>query len=114
MIPTDFFRELTWGDLIVWAGKEAVALGRKIQLENRVQKLSVMQNGGLLAWVEEEDLYVTKVESDGADVISECTCNQIEDPCVHAIAVIIEYIVCLKRNIDVPYTKLNDRRLFLL
>jgi uncharacterized Zn finger protein len=110
----DFFRELTWGDLVVWAGKDIVTVGRNFQLEGRVKKISTTDTGGLLAWVDEEDLYVTRVESDSAEIISECTCNQNENPCAHAIALIIEFIVCLKRNMNIPTAKSNDRRFFLL
>ena len=113
-MSTDFFRELTWGDLFVWAGKDIVTIGRKFQVEGRVKKLSTTNTGGLLAWVDEEDLYVTRIESDSAEMISECTCSQNENPCTHAIAVIIEYIVCIKRNMNVPAAKSNDRRFFLL
>jgi len=114
MKQVDLFRELTWGDLIVWAGKDVVSTGREIQADGHVKKLSLTQTGSLLAWVDEDDLYVTRVENDGGELISDCTCSQTNEPCVHAIAVIIEYIVCLKRKIAVPFAKSNDRRFFLL
>lgn len=114
MMDADLFRKLTWGDLIAWAGKDTVPIGREIQAEGRVKKLSTTSTGGLLAWVVEEDLYVTRIECDNSEMISECTCNQNENPCAHAIAIIIEYIVCLKRNLKVPSAQSNDRRFFLL
>jgi uncharacterized Zn finger protein len=114
MIRAEFFKDLTWGDLIVWAGKEIVAVGRKIQSENRVKQLSMTQTEGLLAWVEVEDVYATRVEYDGAEFSSECSCNPVEHTCDHSIAVIIDYIICLKRKIVIPRAKPNDRRFFLL
>jgi uncharacterized Zn finger protein len=114
MIRTEVFRELTWGDLIAWAGKDIVASGRKIQLENRVKQLSMTQTAGLLAWVEVDDLYATRVEFDGAEFFSECTCSPVGNTCDHSIAVIVDYIICLKRKITIPAAKSNDRRFFLL
>jgi uncharacterized Zn finger protein len=114
MIRADFFRELTWADLIVWAGKDIVTSGRKIQLENRVKQLSMTQTNGLLAWVEVDDVYATRVEFDGTEFISECSCNPVEHTCDHSIAVIIDYIICIKRKIMIPTAKPNDRRYFLL
>jgi uncharacterized Zn finger protein len=114
MIHTEVFRELTWGDLIAWAGKDTVASGRKIQIENHVKQLSMTPTAGLLAWVEVDDVYATRVEFDGTEFFSECSCNPVCNTCDHSIAVILEYIVCLKRKIEIPSAKPNDRRYFLL
>ena len=114
MMRTDLFRDLTWGDLIVWAGKDIVNSGRKVQFEGRVKKLSITPTEGLIAWVDAEDLYATRVEYDGSELVSDCTCNQIDITCSHSIAVIIDYIVLLKKKLTIPYAKSNDRRFFLL
>jgi uncharacterized Zn finger protein len=114
MTRTEFFKDLTWGDLIVWAGKDIVTAGRRIQSENRVKQLSLTQTNGLIAWVETDDVYATHVEFDGAEFFSECSCNPVEHTCDHSIAMIIEYIICLKRNTAIPKAKPNDRRFFLL
>jgi uncharacterized Zn finger protein len=114
MTRAEFFKELTWGDLIAWAGKDTVTAGRKIQIEGRVKQLSITHTDGLLAWVEDEDLYATRVEHDGKEFFSECSCNPIKITCDHSIAVIIEYIISLKRKITVPKAIKTDRRFFLL
>jgi uncharacterized Zn finger protein len=114
MIRAEFFKELTWGDLIAWAGKDTVAAGRRIQLEGRVKQLSITHTDGLLAWVDDEDLYATRVEYDGSEFFSECSCNPIRNACDHSIAVIIEYIVSLKQRKSLPTAEETDRRFFLL
>jgi len=40
--------------------------------------------------------------------------NLLEAVCMHAIAVIIEYIAHLKKQVIVPAAALNDERFFLL
>jgi uncharacterized Zn finger protein len=114
MTRAEFFKELTWGDLIAWADKDTVTSGQKIQLEGRVKELSITRTEGLLAWVEDEDLYATRVEYDGSEFFSECSCNPIKNTCDHSIAVIIDFIVCLKRKITIPEARKTDRRFFLL
>jgi len=108
------FKKLTWDDLIARAGKKVVFDGRKFQQRGHVKELSLIKNEGLLAWVKSEEIFASKVIYDGVEITSECTCNQLDQLCAHAIAVIIEYILCLKKNVSVPYTKSNDQRLFLL
>jgi len=108
------FRELTWVDLTLWAGKKIVSDGQECFQRKEVRQLSLTKTGGILAWVEAEELFATLVEYDEGELYSECTCNPIENTCIHAIAVIIELIVHLKKKIDIPYAKSNDRRFFLL
>ncbi len=108
------FRELTWLDLTFWAGKEIVADGRDCFLRKEVTQVSVTESNGILAWVASEELFATLVEYEHGELYSECTCQPIENTCVHAIAVIIELIVHLKKNISIPRAKSNDRRFYLL
>ncbi len=109
-----YFRELTWGDLLLWAGKSAVSEGRRIQRDGKIKQLAFTQAGDLLAWVQAEELFATLVEYDGMEMLAKCSCNPIKHPCAHAVAVIIEYIICLKRAIRMPCAKQNDQRFFLL
>ena len=108
------FRELTWVDLTLWAGKRIVSDGRECFLRKEVTQICLTESGGILAWVEAEEPFATRVEYDEGELYSECTCNPIENTCAHAIAVIIEFIVHLKKNIHIPYAQSNDRRFFLL
>lgn len=108
------FRELTWVELTLWAGKKIVSEGRECYQRKEVRQLSLIETGGILAWVEAEELFATRVEYDQGDFYSECTCNPIENTCMHSIAVILEFIVHLKKKIDLPLAKSNDERFFLL
>jgi len=112
--PAGQFKELTWIDLMVWTDKKTVAAGRKCYQRNQVHKVTVTGTRGLLAWVKSEELFATRVEYNDGDLSSECTCNPIEENCFHSIAVIIEYIVQLKKNYEFPVAKSNDPRFFLL
>jgi len=108
------FRELTWVDLTLWAGKKIVSDGRECYQRKEVRQLSLTKTGGILAWVESEELFATLVEFVDGEFYSECTCNPIENTCMHSIAVIIEFIVHLKKKTDIPHAESNDRRFFLL
>lgn len=112
--PYHRFRELTWVDLTLWAGKKIVADGRECFLRKEVKQISLTDSNGILAWVEAEELFATLVEYDEGELYSECSCNPIEHTCIHAIAVIIEFINHLKKNVYIPRVKTGDRRLFLL
>jgi len=108
------FRELTWVDLTLWAGKKIVSDGRECFRRKEVKQISLTESDDILAWVEAEELFATRVEYSEGELYSECTCQPVENTCPHAIAVIIEFIVHLKKNIHIPYAKSNDRRFFLL
>ena len=108
------FSELTWSDLILWGGKKTVQEGQKCQQEGNVKQLVRTKTGGILAWVEAEEIFSTRVEYNADEITTDCSCNSAEHACAHAVAVIIEYIAHLKRNISIPDAEKNDRRLFLL
>ncbi len=113
MLQPDF-TSLTWGDLIGWAGKQNVITGRRQQQAGSVRDLSVTENAGILAWVSGEEMYATYVEISGNDLSCRCSCNQIDQPCPHGIAVIIEYIANLKKKRQVRQVPENDQRFYLL
>ena len=111
----DVCRELTWGQLTAWSNKAAVMNGRKLQQQGAVSGLSKTSRGeGLLAWVNAEEPFAVLIEFDAGDLFAQCGCNPIITPCEHAVAVIIDYIVHLKRNQAVPVAKKNDPRLYLV
>ncbi|MBS3757980.1 MAG: SWIM zinc finger family protein [Desulfobacterales bacterium] len=111
----DVCRELTWGQLVAWSNKSAVLEGRKLQQKGAVKKLMRASKGeGLLAWVEVEEPFAVLVEMEYGEFFAKCSCNPIIYPCEHAVAVIIQYIVYLKRNSPVPEAKPNDPRLYLV
>ena len=111
----DICRELTWGQLTAWSNKSAVLDGRKLQQKGAVQGLVKTAKGkGLLAWVTVEEPFAVLIELDEGDLFSQCSCNPVINPCEHAVAVIIEFIVHLKRNYPIPSAKSNDPRLYLI
>ncbi len=111
----DICRELTWGQLAAWSNKTAVIEGRKIQQKGAVNTLMKTSKGeGLLAWVEVEEPFAVLIEMEYGELFSQCSCNPIINPCEHAVAVIIEFIVHLKRNNPIPLAAPNDPRLYLV
>lgn len=105
---------MTWVDLSMWAGKTIVAQGRECYLRKEVRDLAITPSGAILAWVMAEEHFATQVEYSDGELYSECSCHPLGNSCIHAIAVIIEFIVHLKKKIDVPVAEPNDRRFFLL
>ena len=111
----DICRELTWGQLTAWSNKSAVLEGRKLQQKAAVKGLAKIANSnGLLAWVTVEEPFAVLIEWDEGDLLAQCSCNPIINPCEHAVAVIIEFIVHLKRNNPIPAAKPNDPRFYLI
>jgi uncharacterized Zn finger protein len=108
------FKELTWVDLMLWTDKKTVTEGRVFFQKKKVRQLALTPTGGILAWVDAEELFATQVEYSEGDLIAECTCQPVEAICMHAIAVIIEYIAHLKKQATVPMALPNDVRFFLL
>ncbi|MFP4453086.1 MAG: hypothetical protein ACLFNW_07105 [Desulfobacterales bacterium] len=109
----DPFRELTWGDLAVWAGREAVSLGTSLQKQGAVEKLVKVSDGGLLAWVNAEETFAARVSFEHGELFCRCAC-QGESACEHGIAIILEYIAYLKKNTPVPIAAENDQRFYLV
>jgi len=110
---TDPFEDLTWGDLEEWAGAAIVSRGRSYQRGRRVQNLARSGSGGLVAWVLGTHRYATVVEAKDGNLTSFCTCPY-GGTCKHAVAVVLEYLECLKQKREVPAVAERDRRLRLL
>jgi uncharacterized Zn finger protein len=110
---TDPFRELTWGDLTAWVGRGLLETGRKLQRKGSVKQLSKTEQGGLLAWIQAEEVFATHVGFDHDELFCHCGC-QGEGACEHGIAIILEYISYLKKNMPVPVAASNDQRFYLL
>ena len=110
---SDPFKELTWRDIEDWAGSKIVSRGKSYQKNRKVQDLARTPSGGIIAWVRGTQRYVAFVEFEGGDLLSNCTCPY-DDTCKHAVAVVLEYLECLKKNISVPIDSTNDRRFELL
>jgi uncharacterized Zn finger protein len=110
---TDPFEGMTWDDLEEWAGSAIVSRGRTYQRGRRVQGLARTPAKGLIAWVLGTHRYATRVEVEDGELTSTCTCPYW-DTCKHAVAVMLEYLECLKQKKEVPSVTARDRRLRLL
>ncbi len=112
-LNNDPFRELTWGDLTAWVGRDLLDLGRELQRKGAVKQLSKTHQGGLLAWIQAEEVFATHVGFDDNELLCRCGC-QGGGACEHGIAIILEYISYLKKNMPVPTVPPNDQRFYLL
>ena len=110
---TDIFTRLTWSDIQEWAGPTIVVRGQSYQSNHRVKDLARTPSGGVVAWVQGTQRYATVVDVEGEELISACTCPY-GATCKHAVAVVLEYLDHLKRNIEVPTVTESDQRLVLL
>ncbi len=109
-----FFQQLTWDDLEDWFDDAIIDRGHKYQKQDRVSDLAVTDNGDLVAWVSGTLRYATTVEiTDGNYLDSYCTCPYAIN-CKHGVAVVLEYLVCLKNSKAVPVCSNEDGRLYLL
>ena len=109
----DVFKALTWNDIEAWAGKTIVSRGRSYQRSHQVRGIACTSTGGIVAWVQGTKRYATLVDIEKGNLISACTCPY-GDTCKHAVAVVLEYLECLKQNIEVPTVTEQDERLVLL
>ncbi len=110
---TDSFKGLTWDNLEQWAGSRVLSRGQSYQRNGRVKDLVETQDGGLIAWVLGGNEYATRVDFDHGKLISTCTCPY-GGACKHAMAVVLEYLDRLKKNLEVPLISKKDERLELL
>jgi uncharacterized Zn finger protein len=109
----DLFAQLSWDDLREWAGSKIVSRGKSYQHQKLVSKLAVLDNGGLLAWVNGTRKYATQVTMDeGGLPESICTCPYGCD-CKHGVAVVLEYLEQMKKDKRVPRAAKDDERLLL-
>ena len=109
----DFFKELTWDDLQDWAGSKILSRGQSYQRSHRVQELVLTQSGELVAWVQGEKRYATQVDFEGGELISTCTCPY-GGTCKHGVAVVLEYLDRVKKNMKVLEIAEQDKRLLLV
>jgi uncharacterized Zn finger protein len=109
----DRFRDLTWDHLHAWAGSKIVFRGQNYQRSRLVQGLARTPSGGLAAWVQGTERYATRVELEGGELTSVCTCPYA-GTCKHAVAVVLEYLERAKKDFQVPIIPDQDKRLSLL
>ena len=107
------FADLTWEDLEDWAGTTIVGRGRTYQRNSSVSDLGITPEGALIAYVLGSARYVTQVAIQDGDLTSECTCPYWTN-CKHAVAVVLEYLMCLKNDVAVPEISQTDARLDML
>ncbi len=106
----DPYADLTWEDLEDWAGTTIVSRGRTYQRNSSVSDLGITSEGILIAYVLGSARYVTQVAIQDGDLTSECTCPYWTN-CKHAVAVVLEYLMCLKNDVAVPQIPQTDPRL---
>ena len=109
----DPYADLTWEDLEDWAGTKIVSRGRTYQRNSSVSDLGITPEGALIAWVLGSTRYVTQVAIQDGHLTSECTCPYWAN-CKHAVAVVLEYLMCLKNDVAVPEIQQTDPRLNML
>ncbi len=106
----DSYADLTWEDLEDWAGTTIVSRGRTYQRNSSVSDLGITPEGVLIAYVQGSVRYATQVAIQDGDLTSECTCPYWTT-CKHAVAVVLEYLMCLKNDGAVPQIPQTDARL---
>ena len=112
--PIDPFAKLTWEDLEEWAGPVIVGRGRPYQRKGAVENLARTKNGTLVAWVWGTQRYATQVRIEGKKSLeSACTCPYWAT-CKHAVAVVLEYLECLKTDSAIGEIDEDDPRLLNL
>jgi uncharacterized Zn finger protein len=110
----DRFTDLSWDDLNHWVGSKIVSSGRNYQQQGRVAELVTTNEGALIAWVNGDERYATKVimNSDGLPE-SLCTCLYELD-CKHGVATVLEYLEMVGNGQHVPKAKNDDLRIAIL
>ena len=107
------FVDLSWDDLRGWAGSKIVTRGRSYQRQNLVSKLAILDDEGLIAWVDGTHRYATRVtigEEGLPDSI--CTCPYGYN-CKHGVAVVLEYLRQIEEDKRIPKASKDDERLVL-
>jgi len=107
------FDQLTWDDLTSWAGSKILTRGKSYK--RQVSDLSRTNDGGILAWVQGTQRYVTLVKMESSGALSAiCSCPYDWSPCKHSVAVVLTYLDSVKNKLDVPQASKSDRRLKLI
>jgi len=112
-VKKELFAALNWDDLEQWAGGRVLSRGQGYQRSHRVKELAQTRTGALVAWVQGGQRYATEVDFEDGELISVCTCPYGNN-CKHAVAVVLEYLDYLKKNIDIPQITGQDPRIALL
>src|SRR4030042_6301735 len=112
-LEKDLFEKLGWDDLEQWAGSRVLSRVQGYQRSHRIKDLVQTQTGSLVAWVHGGQRYATEVDFEDGELISVCTCPYGNN-CKHAVAVVLEYLDYLKKNIDIPQITGQDPRITLL
>jgi uncharacterized Zn finger protein len=107
------FRSLTWEDLETWAGSKTVERGRAYWHGGQVRALARTREGRIVAWVQGDERYATRVERQEGRLASACTCP-IGWACKHAVAVILECLDHMAEDRSIPLADPKDPRLELL
>lgn len=107
------FRSLTWEDLETWAGAKTVERGRSYWHGGQVRALARTREGRVVAWVQGDERYATRVERQEGRLASACTCP-IGRACKHAVAVILECLDHMAEDRAIPLAIPKDPRLELL
>src|SRR5205823_298132 len=89
--------------------------GRSYQRSGRVKNLARSADGmSLVAWVHGTQRYATRadltVKGSKRTLSSVCSCPVQASGCKHGVAVVLEYLDCLKNKTAVPEAARNDRR----
>ncbi|MBI4685617.1 MAG: SWIM zinc finger domain-containing protein [Nitrospirae bacterium] len=107
------FQDISWFDLESWAGSRIVSRGKSYQRSKHVRDLAITESGEIIAWVKGSTTYATKVSLDKDGLSSACTCPY-SHACKHAVAVILEYLDCIKNGRNVLNAGKDDERLSLV
>ncbi|MBI5249385.1 MAG: SWIM zinc finger domain-containing protein [Desulfomonile tiedjei] len=107
------FAELTWDDLMSWAGAKILARGKSCRAQ--VRDLCLTSDGGVLAWVDGTQAYATLVNIEpSGNLTSICSCPYDSSPCKHSVALVLAYLDGLKSKQVPPKASPDDRRLRLI
>ncbi len=109
------FADLTWNEIIEWAGKRIASRGRSYQQNGHVSHLAESNDGALIAWVNGTRRYATKVfiYAQSGLLGSKCSCPY-EFNCKHGVATVLEYQKQLEMRGNIPEVRQNDERLRIL
>ncbi len=99
--------QLSFEELETWAGSKILQRARAY--EDRVDDLHQTTCGALIAWVEGEDRYVTRVLLQHDHLEHDCTCPyDWGGPCKHAVAVILAAARMLKTKRAIPVLETEE------
>ncbi|MFP3983897.1 MAG: SWIM zinc finger domain-containing protein [Desulfurivibrionaceae bacterium] len=99
--------DLTWDDLLQWAGGTILRRGRNYT--GNVYEMAETMSGGLFGMVSGSDEYATQVEIEedgGLDWL--CTCPYEWGPCKHAVALILAGLEHIKTGKELPLQDEED------